>query len=66
MHGATTGALVGAGAMPFSFALMRIKCPIDEPAHLLVWHLLPALMLIATPALAGSIWLHFRPRALDV
>jgi len=66
MHGAATGALVGAGAMLFSFALMRIKCPIDEPAHLLVWHLLPALVLIAISALAGSIWLRFRPRALDV
>ena len=66
MHGAATGGLVGGGAMLFSFALMRIKCPIDEPAHLLVWHLLPVLLLIAMSALAGSIWLHFRPRALDV
>lgn len=63
MRGAATGALVGAGAMLLSFALMRIECPIDEPAHLAVWHLLPALTLIALSAVAGSLWLRFRPRA---
>ncbi len=62
-RGALAGALVGAGAMLFSFALMRIRCSIDEPAHLLVWHLLPALALIGLSTLAGSIWLRFRPRA---
>ena len=66
MQGAANGALVGAGAMLFSFALMRIKCPIDEPAHLVVWHLLPALALIAVSAAAGSIWFHFPPHAPDV
>ncbi len=63
MRGAASGALVGAGAMLFAFALMRIRCSIDEPAHLLVWHLLPALALIALSALAGSVWLRFGPRA---
>jgi hypothetical protein len=47
------GALVGAAAFLSSFALMRIKCPIDEGAHLLVWHLLPALIGVALSAWAG-------------
>jgi hypothetical protein len=55
--------LVGAGALLFSFAAMRIACPSDEPLHLLIWHLLPALAVIGLSAIAGSIWLRFRPRS---
>jgi hypothetical protein len=61
MHGAASGALVGASALLFSFALMRIKCPVDEPLHLITWHLLPALLAISLSALAGAFWLRFRP-----
>jgi hypothetical protein len=56
-----SGLLVGAGALLFSFAVMRIACPIDEPLHLLTWHLLPALALVALSAVAGATWLRFRP-----
>lgn len=63
MRGATAGALTGAAALLFSFALMRIGCPIDEPLHLVTWHLLPALGLTVLSALAGAVWLRFRPRA---
>jgi hypothetical protein len=61
MSGWLSGLLVGAGALLFSFAVMRIACPIDEPLHLLTWHLLPALLVIALSALAGAGWLRFRP-----
>jgi hypothetical protein len=61
MSGWLSGLLVGAGALLFSFAVMRIACPIDEPLHLLIWHLLPALASIALSALAGATWLRFRP-----
>jgi hypothetical protein len=37
-------------------------CPIDEPLHLLIWHLLPALTVIGLSALAGIKLLRFRPR----
>ena len=47
------GALVGAAAFLSSFALMRVKCPIDEAMHLFVWHFLPALPGIAFSACAG-------------
>jgi hypothetical protein len=56
------GALVGAAAFLSSFALMRVKCPIDEGMHLLIWHFLPALAGIALSACAGFFLLkrHFR------
>jgi hypothetical protein len=63
MRGAAAGALTGTAALLFSFALMRIGCSIDEPLHLVTWHLLPALGMIALSTLAGAVWLRFRPRA---
>jgi hypothetical protein len=61
MRGGLSGLLVGGGALFFSFAMMRIACPIDESLHLLTWHLLPALALTALSTLAGIAWLDFRP-----
>jgi hypothetical protein len=61
MRGAAAGASTGAAALLFTFALMRIECPIDEPLHILTWHLMPVLALAALSALAGSVWLRFRP-----
>ena len=62
MSGQLSGWLIGAGALSFSFAAMRLACPIDERLHLLIWHLLPALLLTALSAIAGAMWLRFRPR----
>ena len=62
MRGATAGLAAGAAAALFSFAMMRIGCPIDERLHLLIWHLVPALIVAALSALAGAFWLRFRPR----
>jgi hypothetical protein len=62
LHAATAGLWTGAAALLFAFALMRIKCPLDEPLHLLTWHLLPVFVLTAISALAGAAWLRFRPR----
>lgn len=63
MRAAAAGSLTGAAALFFAFALMRIKCPIDEPLHLVTWHLMPALAFTALSALAGAAWLRFRPRS---
>jgi hypothetical protein len=52
------GALAGAGAFLFSFALMRMNCPIDEQLHLVVWHLLPALAGVAISACIGIVLLR--------
>jgi hypothetical protein len=62
MRGAAAGALTGAAALLFAFAALRIGCPIDEPLHLITWHLLPVLGFTALSALAGAAWLRFRPR----
>jgi hypothetical protein len=56
------GALIGAGAFLFSFALMRVRCPLDEGLHLLVWHLLPALAGIALAACVGTVLFRKRIR----
>jgi hypothetical protein len=64
IQGGISGAWVGAGALFFAFAMMRIACPIDEPLHLITWHLLPALAAIALSALAGRAWLGFNLRLL--
>jgi hypothetical protein len=64
LRGGISGVYVGAGALFFSFALMRIACPIDEPLHVITFHLLPALAVIALSALAGRTWLGFRLRLL--
>jgi hypothetical protein len=63
MRGALSGLLAGAGASFYSFAMLRLECPIDEPLHILAWHLLPALALTALSTLAGSRWLRFGSRA---
>jgi len=62
-RGAAAGGLIGAAAMLFSFALMRLNCPIDEPLHVITWHLAPVLLLTALSAVAGSVWLRFHLRA---
>jgi hypothetical protein len=62
MSGQLSGWLIGAGALSFSFAMMRLACPSDERLHLLTWHLLPALLLTILSAIAGTVWLRFRPR----
>jgi Negative regulator of sigma F len=64
LRGGISGLWIGAGALFFAFAMMRIAYPIDEPLHLITWHLLPALVGIALSALAGSTWLGFRSRLL--
>ncbi|MGO9452267.1 MAG: NrsF family protein [Candidatus Binataceae bacterium] len=56
------GALIGAAAFLFSFALMRVNCPIDDGLHLFVWHFLPALAGTALSACAGIAFLRRRVR----
>ena len=57
------GALAGAAACLFSFALTRMNCPIDERLHLLIFHLLPALAGVAISACLGIVLLRRRVRA---
>jgi hypothetical protein len=61
-QGGLSGLLVGGSAFSFAFAILRLECPINEPLHVIVWHLLPALALTGVSALAGARWLKFRSR----
>jgi hypothetical protein len=54
------GALAGAGAFLVAFALMRVRCPIDEGLHLIVWHFVPALIGVALSAGAGLFLFRWR------
>jgi hypothetical protein len=58
-NGRAAGAMVGAAAMLFSFAIMRIDCPLDEPLHLITWHLGPVIAVTVLSAVAGALWLRF-------
>jgi hypothetical protein len=61
-RGAAAGALIGSAALLFSFAVMRLGCPIDEPVHLIIWHLMPVVFVVVLSTLAGAAWLRLRPR----
>jgi hypothetical protein len=61
-QGGLSGLLVGGSAFFFAFAILRIECPINDPLHIIVWHLLPALALTGVAAVAGARWLKFRSR----
>ena len=41
---------------------MRLGCPIDEPVHLIIWHLMPVVFVVVLSTLAGAAWLRLRPR----
>jgi hypothetical protein len=62
MSGGLSGLLAGGGASCYSFAMRRLECPLDEPLHIITWHLLPALALTTLSTLVGARWLRFRSR----
>ncbi|MBI3760078.1 MAG: DUF1109 family protein [Deltaproteobacteria bacterium] len=64
--GRVVGAMVGAAAMLFSFAVMRIDCPLDEPLHLMTWHLMPVVLVTLLSAIAGAFWLRFPLRRTSI
>jgi hypothetical protein len=59
-HGTAAGALIGAAALLFSFAVMRLGCRIDDPLHIITWHLMPAVIVVGASTWAGSWWLRLR------
>lgn len=56
------GALTGAASFLFATASLRMSCPLDSAAHLVVWHLGPVLVGILASVLIGSICLSDRRR----
>jgi hypothetical protein len=65
-NGRAVGAMVGGAATLFTFAVMRLDCPIDEGLHLIVWHLGPVVLIIALSAIAGAAWLRLRAPRLPL
>ncbi len=50
-------ALSGGAGFLIAYVLMRVLCSVDEPAHLLVWHVLPIAGGVALAAAGGGWWL---------
>jgi hypothetical protein len=60
LRGGLSGLLTGGSAVFFAMTILRLECLINNPLHILIWYLLPALALAVLSALAGSRWLKFR------
>jgi len=56
------GILTGAASFLFATASLRMSCPLDSAAHLVIWHLGPVLVGILASVLIGSLCLSRRPR----
>jgi hypothetical protein len=60
-----TGAWAGGAGFLTGYLLMRILCPLNDPIHLMVWHVGPVALGIGACAALGSWWLarwrHWRP-----
>ena len=50
-------ALAGGAGLLGAYLLMRLLCSVDQPAHLMVWHVLPIVAGVAVAASAGGWWL---------
>ncbi|MBV8359292.1 MAG: DUF1109 family protein [Deltaproteobacteria bacterium] len=54
----TAGALIGVAAFAFAFAVGRLRCPIEDSLHFLIWHMLPGFLGMLLSILAGISWLR--------
>lgn len=54
---ASSGALASGSALLVAYLAMRLHCPNDDGWHLLVWHTLPIVPVMAVGALIGVLWL---------
>ena len=52
-----TGALAGGAAFAMGAAAVRVACPIDDPLHVLTWHMAPVVAWTMFSAAVGSVWL---------
>ncbi|MGH7932528.1 MAG: NrsF family protein, partial [Candidatus Binataceae bacterium] len=52
------GGLIGIAAFSFGFAASRLGCPIDNAAHILLWHVLPLGLGTGLSVVAGIAWLQ--------
>jgi hypothetical protein len=54
----TAAALIGVAAFAFAFAVGRLRCPIEDSLHFLIWHMLPGFLGVLLSILAGISWLR--------
>lgn len=59
---ALAGMLTGTASLLFASASVRMACPLDTAAHLLVWHLGPVLVGVLASMLIGKLCLSDRHR----
>ena len=57
LDGRVTGAHAGGAAFLIGTAAVRVACPIDDPLHVLTWHMAPVIVWTAVSAAVGSVWL---------
>jgi hypothetical protein len=51
------GVLVGGGGFLAAYLLMRVFCAVDDPSHLMIWHVVPVALGIGLCAGLGGWWL---------
>lgn len=61
LHAGWTSGLAALGALGFGAAGAQWICPIDRPAHLLGWHVVPVIVLTALAATCGTFLLGKNP-----
>jgi len=49
--------VAGAAAFVIGAVAVRVACPIDEPLHVVAWHLGPVVPWMLVSGLLGSLWL---------
>ncbi len=62
VHASAAGAALGAAAGAFGGVSVDVWCPLSEPAHVLVGHVVPVVILTIAGALAGRMILPLRAR----
>lgn len=58
LSAARAGALAGGAAAVLAFLLLRLRCPVDELLHVVVWHALPVVAAGVASTAVGSWWLR--------
>lgn len=57
LEGRIAGTYAGAAGFLVGAAAVRVACPIDDPLHVLTWHMAPVVVWTAASVLVGSVWL---------
>jgi hypothetical protein len=63
LDGRAVGAYAGGAAFLVGAVAVRVACPIDNSAHVLMWHMPAIVLWTALSAVAGAVWLMPRRRA---